>query len=525
MVSTKKLLVIVALAIMLTLCVCLAACQTCQHNFADGVCTKCGQADPDYDESQRIPLKLNPNSVSLYAGNTVVVQIEGLADGETIASWASADADIATVDSNGVVTAVAVGETTIKATTGTERIALASVTVLDNSFVLVPCIKINETALNIAVGGEYTLQPQLTYGGQAVTGTTSWTSTNPSVATVENGIVKAVGNGSATVVCQASYEGQTTTAKVGVTVAESGYYFCADYANLEIWQGDTVQLSISQTVNGETTQIPNVEYKSSSTYATITASGQLTVKKGEDLVITATFEHDGTTYTCETPLHVYGKHTVKIYLLAETKQTPEFTLQNKLYGEKITLNVSTPNNRTIKCWYINGERINGNTFIMPDADVEARVKLVNETEGDFTTYFSEGALLGAQPEVLLQNSVKKDSFGNQNIDGNYVLITNSSEGGSSVQFNLDEGVVITKTATVILRVYIPSTSVKLYFGVGNTVKRTVGASGADYTVATGRWTDIKVPLTALGTENTLLNNFSIGLTGSSIYIDYIMLKY
>lgn len=236
------------------------------------------------------------------------------------------DVTIATVDSNGVVTAVAVGETTIKATTGTERIALASVTVLDNSFVLVPCIEINETALNIAVGGEYTLQPQLTYGGQAVTGTISWTSTNPSVATVENGIVKAVGNGSATVVCQASYEGQTTTAKVGVTVAESGYYFCADYANLEIWQGDTVQLSISQTVNGETTQIPNVEYKSSSTYATITASGQLTVKKGEDLVITATFEHDGTTYTCETPLHVYGKHTVKIYLLAETKQTPEFTL-------------------------------------------------------------------------------------------------------------------------------------------------------------------------------------------------------
>ncbi len=46
----KKLLAIMACLCMLLVCVgALIACnEECEHNFVDGVCTKCNEPDPDY---------------------------------------------------------------------------------------------------------------------------------------------------------------------------------------------------------------------------------------------------------------------------------------------------------------------------------------------------------------------------------------------------------------------------------------------------------------------------------------------
>lgn len=508
MVLSKKKLLVITLVVLSLLCLALGACVT---------------NPPDDDDDAPEMLKLNPNSVSLYVGNTAKSDVIGLQEGETVTDWLSNNETVATVDSNGIITAVAPGQTTVRATSSTERIALVKVTVLDNSFLVVPYVKLNQTALNLVVGGEYELQPQLTYDGQPVSGTFVWKTTDPAVVTVEDGAITAVGKGSATVVCQASYDGQTTTASVLVSVTESGYYFCADYAGREIWQGDEIELSVSQTIDGETTPVQGVTYKSSRYSVGMIVDGKFVASGGGDTVVTATFEHDGTEYTCKTTVHVYGTFNVVIYSLGKRDQT----IRGKMYGDKITLELKKPvANRAVKCWYVNGERIDGNTFTMPDEAVTVYAKHVNETEGDFSVYMTDGNLLQSQPEILFQKAVKTDSKGNTNTDGNYVLVTNGSTGGSSLQFNLDEGIVITEDAYVVCRVYLVGSAAKLYFGTGNTVRRTYSTDGStDFSVVSGCWTDVKVPLTTFGNVNTLLNNISFGLTGSSVYVDYVMFVY
>ncbi len=511
MILSKKKLLVITLVVLSLLCLALGACVPKTPDGGD-------------DEAPEM-LKLNPNTISLYVGNTAKSDVIGLEEGETVIGWLSNNEAVATVDSNGIITAVAPGQTTIRATSSNERIALVKVTVLDNSFLLIPSIKLNETVLNLIVGSEYVLQPQLTYGGQAVNGTISWTTSNSGVATVNDGIITAVGEGSASVVCQATYEGQSVTAAVDVAVTPSGTYFCADYANLEIWQGDVIELSVSQTIDGETTTVPNVTFKSSKVNVADISYGKLTAKTGGDAVVTASFEHEGTPYEIKTTVHVYGKNTVTVYALGSKDQT----IRGKMYGDKITLELKKPiENRAVKCWYVNGEKIEGNTFIMPDEKVEVRAIFVNETEGDFTTKFTEGKLLQGQAEAIFTKDVKVDSANAKNTDGNYVVLSNAASGGSSLQFNLDEGIAITSNSSVVFRVFVPNDSVQLFFGVGNTIKRTYSVDGStDFTLpnGSGRWTEIKIPLTTFGAENTLLNSVSIGLTGSMVYVDYVMFIY
>ncbi len=505
MISAKKAFIVIMLAVVAVLSLVLVACM------------------PEGSTQEDLPaLKFNPNSVELYAGNSAVVQIEGLAEGETVVEWVSNDEDVATFSSSGEITAVSVGNTTVKAITDKERIALVSVVVKDSSLFVVPSLSLGMSNATLAVGDTFTFYPQLTFDGQSVVGSFVWQTTNSAVVTVADGVITAVGTGSATVVCQASFNNQTTTSSVVVSVTEGGYYFCADYEGREIWKGDEIELTVSQTINGETTPVQGVTYKSSRYAVGIIADNKFIASGGGDTVVTATFERDGVEYSCQTTVHVYGTFNVVIYSLGKRDQT----IRNKMYGDKITLELKKPvANRAIKCWYVNGEPIEGNTFIMPDGAVTAYAKHVNETEGDFSLYLSDGKLLQTQPEVLFQNAVKTDSKGNTNTDGNYVLVSNGSTGGSSLQLNLDEGIVITENAYVVFRVYLSSSTVKLYFGTGNTVRSTYSADGTGFAVESNCWTDVKVPLTTFGEVNTLLNNISFGLTGSSVYIDYVMFVY
>lgn len=505
MVSTKKVLLVIMLVALMA--VSLVVATSCKHN---------------QDSEPLSPLKFNPNSIQLYAGNSVIPQLQGLVDSEKVISWQSNDTDVATVSDAGEITAVAVGYTTVKATTDLYRIALISVTVKDGDFIAIPRVTLNVSTLTLAVNDQYQLQPQLTFDGTAVDGTFTWQSTNTDVATVANGNINAVGIGSATILCQATYNNQSTTAKLYVSVTESGFYFCADYQNKQIWQGDIIELTLSQTIGDQTTQIENVTYKSSKdNVAYITSNNQLVANSGGDATITATFEHNGQSYECKTTVHVYGKYAVTVYALGKR----DHTIRGKMYGDKITLELNNPvKNRAIKCWYVDGERIEGNSFTMLDKAVEVTAKYVNETEGNFTTYLTDGALLQVSAESSFVKAVKTDKNNNTNTDGNYVTLTNGTTGGSSVQLNLDEGIVITADAYVLVRAYVPAAT-KLYFGTGNTVRRTYASKDADFTLTTGCWEDIQIPLTVFAQEGSLLNNLSIGLTGSYVYIDYVRFVY
>lgn len=134
---------------------------------------------------------LNKTSLLLSVGGTETLTATPGTAGATV-TWSSSNSGVATV-SNGVVTAVSAGTATITATCGTAT-ATCAVTVTEREG-----LSLNKTTASLIVGGSETLSATLTGG---LTGTPTWTSSNSSVATVVNGVVSAVGEGSATITAQ-----------------------------------------------------------------------------------------------------------------------------------------------------------------------------------------------------------------------------------------------------------------------------------------------------------------------------------
>lgn len=486
------------------------------------IATGCKEEETPQPEASA--LRLNPNSIELYVGNSSTTSVEGLQDGEKVTSWLSNNESVATVDGGGIITAVGVGSTTVRATTDSDRIALVQVVVKDGSMLLVPSITLNASAVTLNVGNDFAVVATLNYNGQSVNGTFSWSTTDSSVVTVQDGTIIAVGLGSASVVCQATYLEQVTAASLDVTVTPLGYAFCPDYQRREIWQGESFDLTISQTIDGKTTTIEDVTYTSNNPTVARADNGVLTAMSGGDVIITANFTHNETPYTVRTTLHVYGKYNVLVYALGYSGNDRDHTIRGKMFGEKITLSLDNQvKGRDIKCWYVNGEPIDGNTFTMPDGTVTAYAKYVNETAGDFTKYFNDGKLFTAQSTALYVKETLTDASGNANHDNNYVKISNTSTAGSSLTFNFDEGIVISSTSVIKINVYLATSSTELCFGVGNTLKRTYSPKQSGITkVDYGKWVELTISTNVFGTNGALLNNIAIGVKGGYVLIDYIM---
>jgi hypothetical protein len=142
--------------------------------------------------------------------------------GKTV-TWATSDPTIATVDANGLVTAVALGATTITATSAGKS-GTAAITV---SNVPVASVVVSPATATVQQGQtqQLTATPQDASGaplsGRAVT----WASGTPAVATVDaSGRVTGVSIGSAQIT--ATSEGKSGAATVTVTAAvpHSGWY-------------------------------------------------------------------------------------------------------------------------------------------------------------------------------------------------------------------------------------------------------------------------------------------------------------
>ena len=123
--------------------------------------------------------------------------------------WTSSNADVAKVE-NGKVTALKEGTATITATVkdGSGKSAACNVKVSN-----VSAITLDKTSLELAVNGTHTLAATTTPAGATVT----WTSSDATIAKVENGKVTALKEGTATITAKAG--DKTATCKVTVGTA------------------------------------------------------------------------------------------------------------------------------------------------------------------------------------------------------------------------------------------------------------------------------------------------------------------
>jgi uncharacterized protein YjdB len=234
-------------------------------------------------------LKLSSSEKVVYMGETTTIGYTVLPTtaGNKKVTWSSTKPSIATVNaSTGLITPVAVGETTIIART------------VEGNFMGTCTVYVKEQAKGITidlrdvvvrVGEEY----QIPYKLNPTTSTEAkitWTSTNSAVATVtDKGVVKGVTQGS-TIIMAKLANGEIAYCNVVVEEEVTGLQL--NYDRKTIYKGKTFTLKATVTPNGATN--PAVTYSSSNEkVCTVSSKGKVTGKKPGTAIITVTTKENG----------------------------------------------------------------------------------------------------------------------------------------------------------------------------------------------------------------------------------------
>ena len=250
-----------------------------------------------------VPVKsvsLDKTSLELTEGGTARLTATILPDNATNknVTWSTSDASIATV-TDGVVTAVAPGTATITVTTEDGgKTATCAVTVAAAT-VPVTGVTLNKTSTSLYVGETAQLTATV-LPDNATNKNVTWSTSDPSVATVENGTVTAVGRGTATITVTTEDGTKTATCTVTVSRYSSGGGPTTYAVTAPDVENGTVRVSPSRASRGTTVTItvtPDEGYELES----------LTVLDSRDNEIPLTDQGDGK-YTFTMPS---GKVTVE----------------------------------------------------------------------------------------------------------------------------------------------------------------------------------------------------------------------
>ena len=155
-------------------------------------------------------------------------------------TWTSSDNSIATVDENGKVTAEGnPGTCIITATTGNGKTATCTVTVE----VPPTALYLSEKAITVEAGESTILEPEV-YPANASGYTITWTSDDPSVATVSDGRVTAVSDGTCTITATISGSIKATC-DVTVGVAATGIDVSDYWVDLYVGETQTLEVEVT----------------------------------------------------------------------------------------------------------------------------------------------------------------------------------------------------------------------------------------------------------------------------------------
>ena len=240
-------------------------------------------------------ITLSETALSLTAGDsatlTATVAPENATD-KTV-TWTSSNTGVATVE-NGTVKAVSAGTTVITAKAG-DKTAECTVTVKapEPETVEATGITLSRTALSLKAGASAALTATVA-PANATDKTVTWTSSNTRVATVTNGTVKAVANGTATITA-ATKNGKRATCTVTVTTDTTGVKLSRTSAT--VGKGST--LSLTATVSPASASDTSLTWTSSNKkVATVDKNGKVKgIKKGTATITVKTA--NGQTAECK----------------------------------------------------------------------------------------------------------------------------------------------------------------------------------------------------------------------------------
>ena len=231
-------------------------------------------------------IELDKDKITLDAGSSEKLSAVILPEDTTdmTVSWSSSDESVASVSDDGTVSAVAPGETVITAETENGLSAQCTVTV-ENPLKEVESITLSNKKLTLLKGETGTLSARLT-PEDAYDKTVTWTSSDDSVAAVEEGLVNAVGEGMAIITATAS---NGKAASCFVTVEDPVIdieNISLDRTSVELETGEST--SIGAVIAPENATDKTVFWTSSNSGIVRVSDGQITALRAGKAIITAT---------------------------------------------------------------------------------------------------------------------------------------------------------------------------------------------------------------------------------------------
>ena len=233
---------------------------------------------------------IQPAGPSVVLGNTaqlsaIVRDVNGNVVTDRTVTWTSSNPSVATVSSSGVVTSVALGSTTITATSEGKS-GTTLVTVIP---VLIATVTVAPSTKTI-LAGETTPFTATTKDalGNVLTGRVLlWSSSNPNVATVSStGVATGTGVGTATITATAPLEGKSGSATLIVNAASVGVTPSPDSTYI----GQTATLTaIAKDKNGNAVPAQGFTWSSNNTgVATVSQTGVVSAVAAGSTTIVAT---------------------------------------------------------------------------------------------------------------------------------------------------------------------------------------------------------------------------------------------
>lgn len=202
-------------------------------------------------------------------------------------TWSSDDESVATVDENGIISAIGKGTAIITATTDNGISESCYVEVL----VPAKTVSLSDSLVTIQPNETYKLT--VTLDPENTTDTVSWSSSDEDIATVdENGVVTAVSTGNATIVATTS-RSKFASCNIQVRIFST-----------ELTINPTAEVNVGETFALTAKMMPenttdSITWKSSdSTVASVSSAGVITAKKVGNVTVTATTT-SGIKATCE----------------------------------------------------------------------------------------------------------------------------------------------------------------------------------------------------------------------------------
>ncbi len=245
-------------------------------------------------------IELTTTSRNMYAGDQYILQTIIKPDNATDKSvtWTSSNPAIATVDENGIVLALKTGTTTITATTNDGGFKANCIITVTGEVVNVTGITLSPTTKTMYAGESSMLTPTIT-PDNATNKSVTWTSSDPTIASVdENGIVKAIKEGTATITAKTNDGGFTATCTVTVnkgTQKVTGITLTPTTNTIK--PGDS--FVITPTVTPSDAADKSVTWSSNdSSIARVDSTGKVTALKAGTVTITATTNDGGYKATC-----------------------------------------------------------------------------------------------------------------------------------------------------------------------------------------------------------------------------------